>query len=462
MRQPRFPRYRTQNNALAYASTGMACLDLFSVAGAARRHPAQLVSLFERAYQQEPQLALRVLLWLRDARGGAGERQSFRNLFHWLERRHPKVALALLDSGVLSKLGRWDDLLCVSRPASWVSVIFQVKRALDAGDRLCAKWMPRSGPVAARIYRALGLNQQAWRKRLVALSDTVEQQVCAGHFEAIRYKAVPSVAAARYQRLFRTRDFERYTDFIEAVKAGRACMKAGAVFPHTVLQASRHDDDAATAQWSQLPRPAIAGRVVPVCDVSASMTCPAAGNVTAMEVCIALGLLLAESNGGELQDQVITFSSEPSWHRIQGRTLLERYTSLRNAHWGGSTNLVATFDLLLARAKHNPDFVMPEYLVVFSDMEFNQADYHNDSPLQEIRKRFAATGQSMPHLVFWNLAGRAGNLPAGNEEGVTLVSGFSPSIMAKLFEGNLAALSPEALMREVLAAPRYDVAGVTA
>ena len=47
----------------------------------------------------------------------------------------------------------------------------------------------------------------------------------------------------------------------------------------------------------------------------------------------------------------------------------------------------------------------------------------------DIKNKFNESGYEMPKLVFWNLNSYSGNQSTMNEDGVCMVSGFSPSIM---------------------------------
>lgn len=58
----------TENGAVAHASTLDANLDFFSRAGAMRGKVSEAVSLFKRAYGEDPQLALKNLFYMRDCR----------------------------------------------------------------------------------------------------------------------------------------------------------------------------------------------------------------------------------------------------------------------------------------------------------------------------------------------------------------------------------------------------------
>jgi hypothetical protein len=456
---------KSYNGAPVLKRTDSACVDLFSFVGSARKHPAVAIQAFERAFRQDSKLALRILLWARDARGGAGERDTFRFILHWLERRHPEVAAALVRAGAVQQFGRFDDMLHLQSDAVWPAVEEQVFTALVANDRLAAKWMPRKGPVAARLCRALGATEATWRRALAEISDTVEQRMCARNWQGIDFSKVPSVAAARLQSIFRRHDGERYATYLEDVTAGRTTMKAGVVFPHDIVKAASHDDAAATVQWSQLPKPVLAGSALVLCDVSGSMGCKVSGSTTALDVCVALGLLLSENLPEPFRNQVVTFTGDPQWHEVSGDTLAERAASLHSARWSTNTNIQAAFDLILARAKAAREagvaFEMPSAFVVLSDMEFDCANVRGRTNHQVLERKFKAAGFALPTLVYWNLNGRAGNMAAGNKPGVVLVSGYSPRIADIVLSGAYDQLSPELVMREAVCVPRYDLAGLT-
>jgi len=61
---------RTENGMKARKSTANAVVDLFYNIGASRGK--NIIPQFTAAYVQDKELALRVALWARDARGGAG------------------------------------------------------------------------------------------------------------------------------------------------------------------------------------------------------------------------------------------------------------------------------------------------------------------------------------------------------------------------------------------------------
>src|SRR5438105_4793984 len=86
---------RTENGAVTNISTLDALLDFFSRAGAMRGREDEAVALFNKAYAQDKQGAVRCLFYLRDVRGGQGERSVFRACFKALADKDSFTAVKL-------------------------------------------------------------------------------------------------------------------------------------------------------------------------------------------------------------------------------------------------------------------------------------------------------------------------------------------------------------------------------
>lgn len=69
----------TENNAITHKGTLDAVYDLFAMGGAYRsRSDDDCILLFKKAFEEDETLALKCLFYLRDVRGGQGERRFFR------------------------------------------------------------------------------------------------------------------------------------------------------------------------------------------------------------------------------------------------------------------------------------------------------------------------------------------------------------------------------------------------
>jgi hypothetical protein len=78
---------RLTENGMATNSTSLsAVVDLFYNIGAMRgQNKDRLLSDFSKAFYQDPTRAMKILFWARDVRGGAGERQIFKDILVYEE-----------------------------------------------------------------------------------------------------------------------------------------------------------------------------------------------------------------------------------------------------------------------------------------------------------------------------------------------------------------------------------------
>lgn len=463
----------TANGAVTNTSSLNRNLDLFFLAGASRGK--DITSTFVGAFVEDQEVAVRVLQWVRDARGGAGERETFRKLFGYLLKNEPTIASRVLTK--VPEIGRWDDVLIAFGSPIEREALRMIAFALnDAKDVLCAKWMPRQGEQANKIRSYMRLTPKQYRKMLVGLSNTVEQKMCAQDWTGIVYPHVPSVAAGRYQKAFLKHDPSGYAAYKAKLVAGEAKINASVAYPYDVVRALRNGDKTVSnEQWKALPNYLEGSdeNILPVVDVSGSMDgVRVAGSITALDVAISLGLYVSERMGGVFKDQFITFSGAPEMLKLKG-SLSQRYDQMACTDWGMNTDIQAVFKLILSAAKtHKLDQKdMPTKILILSDMEFDQcvvagegkkngyysvgAEKVSVSAMTMIEKEFEAAGYKLPQIVFWNLNGRSGNSPVTyNKAGAALVSGFSPSIVKSVLGGE--EMTPISIMLKTVMCERYD------
>ena len=448
----------TSNGMSALKNTGNSILDLFSNIGAMRGR--NVVPQFDAAFEQDPILATKVALWARDIRGGAGERQLFRDILVYLEKVDNEMLTVIMPH--IPFYGRWDDMLVFTTPAMRNMAFGYIKKAIESNNGLCAKWMPRKSPVATQLRNFLGLTPKDYRKTLVELSNTVEQLMCANAWDSIEFAHVPSVASARYQKAFGKRAPEKYGAYIKALEKGEATINASAVYPYDVIRSMRMGNAAvAEAQWKALPNYVGDSSIIPMVDVSGSMGCLAgsSGSISCMDVAISLGLYLADKNSGTFKDVFLNFNGNPTINVMSG-TLVQKYQTMARSSWDMSTNLEGAFKAILNLATENnvPQEDMPKTLLILSDMQFNQCIANpKASAIQMIKDMYAMAGYEVPQVVFWNLHA-SGNSPVKyNEAGVALISGFSPAIMGSVLGCEIKEATPEDIMMETLNKERYNL-----
>ena len=460
---------RTKNGMKARKSTAKASVDLFFNAGAMRGK--DIVPTFASALAEDKDVALRIAAWLRDARGGAGERKLFRDILVYLEGTDPQAAHALMRK--IPDLGRWDDLFVFKTDALKSAAYTMLGDALRAKNGLAAKWTPRKGPIANELREFFGMSPKFYRKSLVELTKVVESNMCANDWDNINFSHVPSVAASRYKKAFNrhTPKFREYvTELVKPVAERTVDVKvnAAAVYPYDVLKGRINcygvkfdatELNHITAQWDALPNYVGDANILPLVDVSGSMQSAVKGaSLTALEVAVSLGLYLADKNEGKFKDTFLTFSGSPELLHLKGN-INQKIDQMVKSKWEMNTDLHKAFDKILKVATDGqvPQAEMPKVLLILSDMQFDACTRFDDRAIEMIARKYEAAGYEMPKVVFWNLNSH-GNVPVKfNESGVALVSGFSPSIVKAVLDADFECFTPEAIMMKTIMQDKYAV-----
>ena len=414
----------TTNGATQHKTTGKECLDLFQRIGNMRwEQRLTVLENFERAFNDDPELATQVLFWARAARIGAGERKTFHTVLEEIGKTSP---MFIADNAkTIAGLGYWKDLVPYLHLDGVSSVFAQ---AIKDGDRLACKWAPRKCP---QLRNELGFTNKEYRKWLKKHSDTVEQKMSTQRWSDIEYSSVPGAAMRKYNRSFDKQDNQRFVDWKED-KTTKTSVSA--TYPHQVLECD--DDVLAEKMWANLPNllEDSEERILPMIDVSGSMF----GQPLA--IAISLGMYLAEKNKSEFKDRFLTFSDEPELVKLDGDTVAERLRNIGKADWGMNTDFEKAYRHILDRAvRYNvePDS-MPTMILVLSDMQFDESQRHNSGSFKThfswMEDEYKAAGYPFPKIVFWNLEAHPGSPAHCSEESVAMVSGYSPSIMKAVLD----------------------------
>lgn len=476
---------QTENRAKAYKGTLNRCLDLFGQVGACRQDTERARKLFAYALGEDAETAVRTLFWVRDVRGGQGERKVFRTLLRDLAQERPELVSRLLP--LVPEYGRWDDLFePLEGTPVWPRALNLVQNQFnrdvlslnvseDSQVSLLGKWLPSinaSSPTTKRLGRAvasaLGLTERQYRKALKNLRERiriVEQAMCSREWSSIDYSRLPSRAAFMYRKAFAKQDGERYSSYLSAVEKGEAKINASTLYPsdivHQYLYKAAQNDKTIDLQWEALPNylPEEGFNGLVVADVSGSMGMYGGQPMAAS---IGLAMYIAERNTSSAwKNKFITFSQNPELQTIVGSTIGSRIRNLERAAWSMNTDLMAVFKTVLRAAENFnlPAEEMPQKLIIVSDMQFDQCCRSNKrTNFEQIQKLYRKAGYELPQLVFWNVRS-SDNVPVkADDSGTCLVSGYSPSILKTVLTGNI--VSPVETMRDTLYSERYAPVGL--
>lgn len=497
----------TENNSRAFRSTRSLCLDFFTQT--VRNTPTeQLIKLFEDAFNENPEVAIKIVYNLRDisrkqgngdAKPGKGEKHVSRILFAYLKLTRPMLYDQLFKDIVT--LGSWKDLLIVSEIAlrfnksSPIRELQYMATQLLDDDRclqsyenkdghamisLAGKWAPGEKThfdhhpmfFSKRLAHEMGLSRGEYRKLVGGLRkhlNVLERLLATGQEELIDFNKLPSAAHLRSKKLFlrdtnskgqtmyKREDLKnRYKEYLGKLQRGEAKINTTGTQPHELVQhylssRSIQLDVTIEEMWKKMidgvQEKGVMKNTMAVVDVSGSMS------GLPMQVAIALGIVVSLSTQGSFNRKSITFSQNPRWYDLKGETLQEQVQCLHDMDWGYNTNIMGVFQLLLSHAQTYR--LLPEQMVktlfVFTDMQFDQATQSNEKTVyEEASKLYKGSGYDVPQIVFWNLrhSGCQAMPTVSNEPGVALVSGFSQSMMNAILEDGV--FDPMSVLKNLL------------
>lgn len=457
---------QTENGVETYISTTSNLLDFFALGGATRNNLSLATDLFRKALAENKEDGIRILFYLRDIRGGQGERNIFRTCATILANEYKEEFAKVVS--FIPEYGRYDDLVSLIDTESSDVVLLTIKEQLikdmqSETPSLLAKWLPSENTSSkktrelakkVRLGLKIGATEREYRKTLSNLRakiKIVEHNLSTKEYKSIDYSKLPSQAGLKYKKAFKRNDEVRYSKFLEDVTNGKATINTKTLYTYQIYNAVKKGDDAKTldVMWNNLPDYTQGKNALVVADVSGSMS----GDP--MSVSVSLALYFAERNKGIFKDYFITFSSNPKLQKIQGKTIREKMYNLEQAEWEQSTNLEKVFEVLLDTAVKNKAEAseLPETLYIISDMEFDSC-VRGGTNYENIEQRYEASGYKLPNIVFWNVDARNKQVPVTKDQrGVTLVSGMSPSTFKLAVENK----TPMQLMNEVIHSDRYAI-----
>ena len=480
----------TENGAIGYKTSNSALLDLnYAISSLRQSDEEEIMFLFDKAFYENKEYALKWLFFARDIREGVGERRLFRICYK---------SLADLDIDSFYKnltnipeYGRWDDLISligikdeidnrihvmIEDQISSDLINIDVKKPIS----LLGKWLPSENAsskntkaLAKKVRRLLGMTPRRYRLLLSKLRKylkVTEVFTCSNEWGIIDYENVPSLANLKYKNAFLRHDNDRRVAYLESVEKGSSKMNMKIATPVDVVsrycdgwrRVGEYDQTLELA-WNNLKDIYVSETLV-VADGSGSMSMPVSGKTTALDVANSIAIYTSEHNNEIFKDKYITFSATPQFVDLSKADNLRQKLKIAFQHNEvANTNIEAVFNLILNVAIENDiqKNEMIKNILIISDMEFDRAQghYFNNSsgltkPLfDEIKQRYAEAGYDLPKLIFWNVNSRTKTIPLiENELGVTLVSGFSQNVLKMVMSNNY---NPYEVLIETLDSERY-------
>lgn len=408
----------TENGDLAFNSTTNKLVDILFMSEYYQKHLDEMPTLDVNDYNKL------FAMFMRDPRYGMGRRDIGRML---LANENATIEDIL-------KCGRVDDLFHIST-VEFYSMLDYLKSEIEKGNELVKKWMPRYSSknlmLAREIAKHWGMNKQQYGK-FIKCDTTVESKLSHHNTNEINFEHVPSLAAIKYAKRFANGEDtkERYAQYLEDVRSGKKELKVSTTNVYDIYKNRTKID--ADLFFDKLEKIAI--NCVPVVDTSGSMW---DGN-DSMGKALAVGHYLAKCST-YMPNKVVSFSSHPQLitlgqenayfknHVFYGNLNDDYYSDsvyrneIGSMYTGDCTNtdLGKVMELLKMVDE------VPEYIVVLSDMEFDNGSKYSKDALMKLWKEKGYRTK----IVWWNFNSRATTCPEMDSEGNIFMSGYNPMLL---------------------------------
>ena len=352
----------TENGAIAHKTTRSDLLDMFAMGAAMRnRTDEDVILMFRKAFEESPIYAMKCLFYIRDVRGGQGERRFFRVVIRDMAKQDSMREAVRRNMENIAEYGRWDDLYAfVGTPLeNEAFALIKKQLALDVQCKtpsLLAKWLKSENASSKETTRLgnitrrhLNMTHKEYRKVLAVLRtriNIVEKLMSENRWEEIEFDKIPSKAGLIYKNAFARRDIikAKYEKF---AKDENTKVNAGTLYPYEVVEKvhshyyrmTETDRAMLNKYWANLTDYFNGANfnALAMVDTSGSMM------GTPMNVAVSLGLYCAERAGGPFANHYISFSSRPQLIECEGIDFVDKTQRIMRSNLCENTNIEAAF-----------------------------------------------------------------------------------------------------------------------
>lgn len=425
-----FNKTTTTNGDDAFLSSGNKYVDILFRLTEFRHNPTKI------PYTLSPDSEIDMLfsMYIRDPRYGTGEREVGRQLM--LDTKVPPylvLAVGRADDiffmgSALHKLGSKDNIY-------WEFLKEFILRdpSADEEDPMTIfnlkKWLPRLRNNKLKrdvtsFIKYLGVTPKEYRQS-ISINTTVEAILSRRDFIP-DYSKVPSLAMLKYFKSFKAKDAERFEAYLNMVKQGSVKINTGTTTPvdiwNRIISRDISLSDAQTI-WDNLPKVEMP-KILCMVDQSGSMFGFRTSKNDPGVKARALAKYVAE-NSSYMKNTIITFSSSPKLLELgdsleSADRVFRSYSDYTNTDFGKAMQVISqvTEDL-------------PDYLLVFSDMQFDSGSNRSKDDSMKIIRNYNPNLK----IIWWNLATDKTTFPETDSYGNIMLSGYNPTMLQYLGAG---------------------------
>lgn len=474
---------RTENRAVSHSTSGSLLLDYFSKCSSYRDRDYTAVSAdISAAFGENPLQALKTIFYNRlitrkitgfytseTVQKGQGSRDEYRKSIKYMALNHPKILEKNL--WLMPVVGCWKDLWHADLLdiLNRNSVISLIERGLvDPYNKdLLSKYLPKIrsasntknerhrklNQFAREVCKQLGWTESYYRKfKSTGKCHTWQRQQRPGLWDHINFDKICGKALFlmanhkskdgktmierhgledKYLKWIGSKPVAKFTGYVyELASAANGANKAA-------IQTLNKQFDG-LIELAKKDSKKILNNVWCALDTSGSMgiTVTKSGDkhVRAVDICISLGIFFSTLNEGAFKNNVIMFDDTSRIKQLSG-SFCDKLSQIPHNSMGG-TNFQSVIDEIVRVRIANPNIPIKDYpdtLLIVSDMQFNCSG-PVETNYETMMRKLRAVGLPDIKVIWWNLNnGRSKDFTNKiNDTGVSMVSGFDPSIINML------------------------------
>lgn len=507
---------RTENNAIAFKSTGSKLVDQFGEAGSHRGRTFNDVFGDQETLDSiDRRSAVKFIFYLRMItrkyedfgvnRGQGARDESFKRLLYYVY-KDPNIFYNNL--GLMTYVGSFRDIWDIIVLAELNGINLDLNRIFDlynsalSSDQkdLALKYLPQitseakaktkrakiRNRVAKAFARFLGLDFQAYRQiKTEGTAHNWQQAISHQDFKAINFDHIPGRALSRlvstkflanqklekaYDAWIQSQPVAKFTGYPYELGKKVYSMRN---YNFSVANMKPYEKMTIDKQFKGLLDLArqedggLNGNVWVAVDTSGSMTEQVAnGSTSAYNVAVSLGIYFSALNEGAFKDQIVMFDNKSTLMEVTGE-FTDKYAQIvrANTAWGG-TNFQSVIDLLVNVRSRNPQIPLedyPETLLVVSDMQFNPtgtSESNHAAAMRKLARVFPQEYVNKFKVVWWRVTGRrSGTFSSTLDDGGTyFVSGFDGAVITTILGGEEVVDDRTGKVRQPTAEERVEAA----
>lgn len=399
----------------------------------------ELYSMFKNALQENPDLALKILLHTRDFKNGKGEKKISHLLLYYIRLNNPNIYKYVLQN--IIEVGYWKDVLHMCDLVKNENIdteveLFSQQLLLDYSSlsdeiTMCAKWAPSENSkyhlVAKLIIEKMNVSPREYRKILthlrsiIAKKHVILEQNLSQHNYNVDIGNIPFKSRELYKnslKRFTNSKGKKIVDRIELQKKYNSFIKSlSNTKINKIIDIAhiRNSDECVYKKWNEIITKYMKNfkNCACVIDVSNSMKQKIKHSTLPIDVSISFGIFIQDS---DYKNKLFSFSDNPVQINLNSSDILSKINTVKKTNWNNLLN----YDKL----KSITEIYQFDKLFILTDINLNNEE------------RIKLQNFNINRIVYWNLRSFKNEIKLETTQNLTEINGFTNYLMDSILSDN--------------------------